>query len=412
MNVHLRIACLGAGTLLIAAVGGTQDWSQWRGPERDGRAQGFVLPNVWPKTLKQAWKVPVGTGHSSPVISGERAFLISRDAESEVLAAYDLATGKRVWELRYPAPYTMNPAATGHGKGPKSTPVVAAGEVCAFGISGVLNCADAGTGRLLWRKDFAGEWKATSPAFGVATSPILVDGVLIVHVGGEGEGALRAFDAKTGALRWAFKGDGPAYASVVVATLDGVRQAITQTQTRVVGVDFEKGTLLWSIPFTTAYDQNSVTPLVVGDAVIFSGLGTPLRAVRPSRKDGVWRIDSVWEAPDLSLYMSSPVLAGSRLVGFTHKSKGRLFAVDAKTGRLAWTSEARLGENAALVAAGGVVMALVDDAKLIVFDPAADTYAPLATYTVAESPTWAHPAPTRAGLLVKDVSTLALWQVP
>jgi outer membrane protein assembly factor BamB len=401
-----------AASLLEAAAGSAQDWSQWRGPARDGRAQGVALPTTWPKALKQAWKVPVGAGHSSPVIAGERAFLISRDAESEVLAAYDLKTGQRQWELRYPAPYTMNPAATGHGKGPKATPVVAGGLVCAFGISGVLSCADAATGRLLWRKDFAGEFKSTSPAFGVATSPILVDGVLIVHVGGEGDGALRAFDARSGAARWSFKGDGPAYASVVVATLDGVRQAITQTQARVVGVEFATGALLWSIPFTTAYDQNSVTPLVVGDTVVFSGLGTPLRAVRPSRKDGAWRVDPVWDAPDLSLYMSSPVIAGKHLVGFTHKGKGRLFAVDAKTGKLAWTSEPRLGENAALVAAGGVVMALIDDAKLIVFDPAADTYVPLATYTVAESPTWAHPAPTRAGFLVKDASTLALWQVP
>jgi hypothetical protein len=97
---------------------------------------------------------------------------------------------------------------------------------------------------------------------------------------------------------------------------------------------------------------------------------------------------------------------------FVARDHGRLFAVDVKTGVLAWTSEPRLGENAALVAAGGVVMALLDDAKLVVFDPAARTYAPLATCTVAETPTWAHPAPSRAGLLVKDARTLALWQVP
>jgi outer membrane protein assembly factor BamB len=344
------------------------------------------------------------------VVAGDRVFVLTREGEDEVLGAYDLKTGSRLWQQRYPAPYQMNSAATSHGPGPKSTPLVSGNEVCAFGISGKLSCHEAATGRLLWRKDFAGQFRATSPLYGSAASPVLVDGMLIAAVGGPDDGALCAFDAATGALKWTMKGDGPGYASPVVATLDGVRQVVTETQTRVVGVDLGKGTLLWSIPFTTAYDQNAVTPLVSGPLVIYSGMGTSLRAVRPARQGGVWKVETVWDAPDLPLYMSSPVLTDNRLVGFTHKKKGQLFALDPATGRVAWTSEGRLGENAALVATGGAMLALLDDAHLIVFDASAAAYAPRATYTVADSPTWAHPVPTVAGLLVKDANTLALWK--
>jgi hypothetical protein len=70
MRGRVRVTCVYAGSLLWATAGFSQDWSQWRVPERDGRAQGFVLPNVWPKALKRAWQVPVCAGYSSPVITG------------------------------------------------------------------------------------------------------------------------------------------------------------------------------------------------------------------------------------------------------------------------------------------------------------------------------------------------------
>jgi hypothetical protein len=118
-----------------------------------------------------------------------------------------------------------------------------------------------------------------------------------------------------------------------------------------------------------------------------------------------------WDSSEAAFYLSSPVAAGGRLIGFSHKKKGHFVALDAKTGRLLWTSEGRQGENAALVALGTVVLALTAEGKLVAFDGAAATFAPLATYVVAESATWAHPAPVRGGFLVKDVDALTLWKL-
>ena len=388
-----------------------QEWPQWRGPGRDGRIAPGTLPLSWPKVLKAGWKVPIGIGYSSPVVAGQRVFTFARNGENEVAESLDLATGKVLWAQSYAAPYNLNPAARSHGKGPKSTPVVEAGRLYTLGLSGILSAFDAASGRPLWRKDFSGQFREGAPTFGAAMSPAVADGLLLAHVGGEGDGALTAFDAATGAVRWAWKGDGPAYASPVVAAIGGVRQVVTQTQKQVVGLSLAKGELLWSLPFTTPYEQNAVTPVISGDTVVYSGLDQGLNAVRIVRKGTGWAAEPAWKTSEVSLYMSSPVLDGGRLYGFSHRNKGQYFAVDAATGKTVWLSEGRQGDNAAVLAGRDVLLILTTDGELVVAKKDAPTFAPIATYTVAQSATWAHPALVGSTLLVKDAETLAQWKV-
>lgn len=387
------------------------DFPQWRGPARDGRVS-LPARAGWPEALRAGWKVKVGVGHASPVVSGDRVFLFSREGEEEVAQSFELATGKRVWRGAYPATYTMNPAATSHGKGPKSTPVVADGRLYTLGISGILSCFDATSGHLVWRKDFAGQFKETAPLYGTAMSPVVEGGLLIAHVGGHGDGALTAFDPSTGAVRWAWKGDGPGYASPVVGTIGGVRQIVTQSQDNVVGLSAEKGELLWKIPLTTAYEQNAVTPVLAGDLVIYGGLDQPMRAVRVAKKGGAWTPERVWENTEIAAYLSSPVLEGGKVYGFSHRKRGQFFCLDAVTGRTLWLSDGRQAESAAVLAGGGALFLLTTDGAMIVAARDAPAFKPLRTWTVAESATWAHPAVLEGALLVKDVDTLTLWRVP
>jgi outer membrane protein assembly factor BamB len=400
---RLLILLSATGTAVTA-----QDWPQWRGPARDGRVRGLTLPAEWPAALRPAWKATVGGGHASPVVAGGAVFAFGRVGEDEVLSSFDLATGKLRWKQSYVAPYTMNPAAFAHGKGPKATPVVADGRVYTFGIGGVLSAFDAASGRVLWRKDRWADRPAGSPLYGVAMSPAVEKGLLIVHVGTHGDGALLALDAVTGAERWSLKGDGPAYASPVVASIGGVAQVVTLTQSRLVGVDLGSGALLWSQPFTTPWDQNAVTPVVQGDLVILSGLDHGVSALRITRAGNAWKTEMAWEASQVALYMSSPVLDGDRLFGFSHRNKGQFFALDARTGKVLWTSPGRQGDNAALVDVGPVLLALTTGSELLVLRKDAADFAPVRTYGVADNPTWAHPAPTTDGILVRDAETLAL----
>src|SRR5687767_2572451 len=79
-----------------------QDWPQWRGSNRDAEVSNTSIPNAWPKTLKEEWRVPVGLGHSSPVVADGRVFVFARQAEEEVLLALDATTGKQIWRSSQP----------------------------------------------------------------------------------------------------------------------------------------------------------------------------------------------------------------------------------------------------------------------------------------------------------------------
>ena len=402
-----RTRWLIALTALILAVPLAADWPQWRGSNRDGVTRDFVPPTTWPATLKEAWKVTVGEGHSSPVTSEGRVYVLARQGEDEVVLCLDVPTGKQLWRASYPATYTMNPAATGHGKGPKSTPVVSGGKLFTFGINGVLSCFDARSGKLHWRKEFSRQYPSTSPLYGTAMSPIVANGLCVVHVGGHDKGALTAFDVGTGAEKWANGEDGPAYSSPALTTLAGEQQLVTYTQNNVVGISAATGKLLWKIANKVPYDVNSVSPVVYKDLVIFSIYEKGIGAVRLSKQGERLVPQEVWRNISYESYMNTPVLAGNRLAGFSYKKKGQFFCLDADTGKTHWESPGRMGENAAMLNAGDLFFLLTDEAKLFVLKSNATSFSPLKEYTVANSPTWAHPVLLGNRILVKDKTTLA-----
>jgi outer membrane protein assembly factor BamB len=370
---------------------------------------GFTPPAAWPDRPKPVWKVKVGSGHASPIVSAGLVYLFSRTGEQESVSARELTTGKEIWRQAYDAPYEMNPAAAGHGKGPKSTPVLDRGRLYSFGIGGVLSAWRARDGRLLWRKDFRKTFKSTVPDFGVAMSPVVADDAVIVHAGGAGGGALLALDATTGNQKWSWPADGPAYASPVVADLAGTRQVITLSQRYLIALRLADGTPLWRIPFTTEYDQNTVTPLVVNDLVIYGGISRPTTAVRVSQAGGTWQAARAWQNADVPMYMSSPVESGGHLFGFSHRSRGQFFCIDVGTGKTMWTTKGREAENAAMLTAGGLVLAMTTEGELVVARHNPKQFEVVKRYTIADSPVWAHPVLVGRGILVRDAETLAYW---
>ncbi|HEX5735871.1 MAG TPA: PQQ-binding-like beta-propeller repeat protein [Blastocatellia bacterium] len=369
----------------------------------------FAAPKAWPEKLTLKWKATVGEGHSSPIVAGNRVYIQTRQGEEEVISAIDLNTGKPLWSERYAVSYVMNPAALGHGKGPKSTPVISGGKLYTLSINGVLSSFDAQTGKLIWRKEFSKDFKATSPLYGTAMSPLVVDNMVVAHVGGDSGGMLAAFNAETGEMKWSWRGDGPGYASPIIVDIGGARQIVTQSEKNLIAVSAATGELLWQIPFTTDYDQNIVTPVVYKDTVIFSGLDKGTFAIKPQMSGGKWKPEQVWHNPQVSMYMNSPVIVGDHLLGLSHKRKGQFFGLDARTGATVWATEGREAENSAMLAAGNLLFVLTNDAQLIVARKRATAFEPLKKYTVAKSPTWAHPVVIGNRILIKDGSTLALW---
>jgi outer membrane protein assembly factor BamB len=391
---------------VLTTTAAVADWPQWRGPARDGIASTFTAPTTWPAQLTKRWQATVGLGHSSPVVLGNRVIVHTRVANREIVNAYDLASGKQLWQDGIDAPYKMNEAATGHGPGPKATPLVANGRVFTFGISGIFSAHDLATGKLLWRKP------ATTPVqeYGTSSSPIADGANVIAFLGGNDAGALTAMDAATGAIKWRWTGDGPGYTSPILATIGGVRQIITQSQNKLIGVNAADGRLLWETPLKTPYGQNVVTPLVVNDVVISAGLDNPTTAYWITAGLGKgWTATPRWRNEQLSMYMSSPAASGSTIFGLSNKNRGQFFAIDAASGKTLWVGKGREAENASIVRAGDYLLLATTNSELIVAKPSASAFEEIKRYTVADSAMWAHPAFTGRTIIVKDVDKLIVW---
>lgn len=385
----------------------SRDWPQWRGPQRNGVIDA-ALPSQWPDALTKRWEVPVGAGHASPVVSGNRVVVIARERDQEIVRALDVASGKELWRAAYPAPYTVNPAAGSHGPGPKSTPAIAGGRVFTLGISGILSAFDLASGTLLWRVPAP----AVLPDYGTATSP-LIDPLdttrVIAHVGGHGAGALTSFDAATGKPRWQWTGDGPGYGSPIIATLSGVRQVIAQTQKLLVGLDASTGALLWQLPFTTDFDQNAFTPVIFQDLLINAGLDAPLTALRMKVVDGTWIGETVWTNPQTPMFMSSPVIIDGTIYGLATRRLGQFVAIDAASGKTLWATEGREGENASMLGSRAWLLASTTDGVLIVARTNTEKFEEVRRYQIAPSALWAQPAITGNAVIVKDVDKVICW---
>jgi hypothetical protein len=236
------VGCL---TLFVGNVICGQDWPQWRGPHRDAKATGFAAPQVWPKSLTKKWKVNVGDGVATPALVGDRLYVFARRDADEVACCLDATTGKELWTDRYAVKGASGPAS--QFPGPRSSPTVADGKVVTLGVRGTLSCLDAASGKKLWRKT---EPEDSLPRFFTSCSPIVVDGLCIVQFGGEEKGGVVAYDLASGDEKWKWTGDGTAYASPDLLTMDGVKMLVAMTAKNIVGLGTTDGKLLWEIPFS------------------------------------------------------------------------------------------------------------------------------------------------------------------
>ena len=393
----------------VSAAALSAQWPQWRGPQRDGKVAAEHVPAAWPAKPTVKWTQRVGEGYSTPVVSGGRLFVHSRQDPEEVVTALDLATGKPVWSAKYQASFNKNKYANNMSKGPFSTPLVANGHLYTLGTSAVLSAFDEKTGTLKWRKDWSKEIDTSKLFTGTAMSPIIDSGLLIVHVGDDGEGAFRALDPMTGAEKWSLPGHGPGYASPVVVTLAGTRQLITMTDKAVVGVAPADGKALWQIPFPDEWNENIVTPVVAGDVLVVSGIRKGTSGYQIARGGAGLTATQLWNNTDVPMYMSSPVADGNFIYGFSNKRKGQIFCLDARSGKVAWATEGRAGTNAALQSAGPHLVVLTTEGELLVLRRNPEKYDEAHRYKVADTQTWAQPVILKNGVIIRSADAVTFW---
>jgi outer membrane protein assembly factor BamB len=392
-----------------ASVASAQEWTQWRGPARDGFVSAKNAPAEWPESLKRSWRVELGEGYSSPVVAAGRAFVHTRRDPEEIVTGINLADGKVVWEQKYQAQFKKNQYAVEMAKGPNATPLVIGDRLITLGVTGILNAWDTATGKNVWTRDFSKSIDTSKLFCGTAASPLLVDGRLVVQIGSDIHGGQTlGLNPKTGATEWEWKGPGPGYASPVVIEAGGQRQIVTMTEGSIVGLDAKGGKELWSVPFPDEWHENISTPLWTGTHLIVSGTRQGTHAFTLTHTGGKWQATESWKNPDVAMYMSSPVFGDGLIYGHSSKKKGQFVAMDARTGAMRWATEGREGEHASLLLTPQHVIFLTNGADLIVAKRGAPAFAVERRYEVAEAATWAIPVLLGSNILVRDATGLML----
>jgi outer membrane protein assembly factor BamB len=399
------IFLIGMLILTFASKTFSQDWPQFRGIARDSKVTDFKVPQVWPHVLTQVWKLNVGFGDATPVLSGNRIYLATRQENNEVILCLDATSGKELWKSSYPAVAVTGPSSS--HPGPRSTPALANGKIVAYGVTGILSCLDMTTGKVLWRKE-----NPTNdlPQFFTAMSPLLVDGLCIAHLGGQNKGEVVALDLTSGAERWKWTGDGPSYASPSIMILDGKKHVIVQTEKNLISLNLTDGKLLWQVP-TPAQQRfyNCPSPYVNGQIIYYTGQGAGTKAIKVKKDGDRYVPEELWSNPEIGAKWNTPILKEGFLYGFTDQK--RIYCLDASTGKVAWMDNAVNNDFATIVDCGSVIVGLPGTGNLLVFKPDEKQYTEIIRYKVSDTPIYAFPVLAGNLIYIKDAESLILYRI-
>jgi outer membrane protein assembly factor BamB len=393
--------------LLCCSLGRSGDWPQWLGPNRDATSPEKIAS--WKETPKVVWRLPIGEGHSSPIVAGGKVFVHARVAnknEEEVLAL-DADSGKELWRMAYArAPFTSL-----FGNGPRATPAVAGGHLYTLGVTGVLTCWEAETGKQVWQVDTLKQFKAANLTFGVSCSPLVDDQRVYVNVGGKGASVV-AFDRGTGKPLWTSLDDAASYSSPVFYGDGEARHLVFFTANGLVGLKPASGKLLWRFPFKDLLSESSSTPVRAGNLLLASAVTLGSVGLRLEATDeGTMSAKSAWKNPALTCYFSTPVPVGEDHVytvtgTFLPPPKATLNCVEIKSGKVLWQKERVSKYHASLLRTGDDKLLMLEEAGgLVLLDPNAKEYKELARSKVCGE-TWAHPALANGRLYVRDAKEM------
>lgn len=379
-------------------------WTNFRGPNRDGRYDEMQVVTSWPaQGLAPLWKQPIGVGYGSFTVADGRAYTLEQRRRQEVVAAYDVNTGREVWVQGWNAEYTDET-----GDGPRTTPTWDDGRLYALGATGELRCLDAKTGAVIWGKNILNDNQAGNLQWAMAASPLVVDDKVIVLPGGTANKSVVAYNKITGAPVWRSQNDTAAYVSPMLVNLGGRRQILVVSSGRVFGLAPEDGSLLWSNSWDTSMGINVSQPLIVDKNRFFisSGYGKGAALVELQGSGKTFNAHTVWENINMKNKFNSSVLHQGYVYGL---DEGILTCVDVNSGERKWKG-GRYGYGQVLLASGNLIV-MSDQGELALVRAAPDQYSELARFKAIEGKTWNYPAIAGGRLLVRNGNEMAAYNI-
>lgn len=387
------------------------DWSGFRGPNRDGVVHGSHIDTDWSSNPPKAlWRQRAGPSWSSMVVIGERLITQEQRGESEVVVCLDAATGKEVWVHADPVRHWDGES----GVGPRATPAYANGRVVALGGEGTLNCLDIANGAVLWTRDIKADSGGTTPIWGFSSSPLISGGLVVIFAGAEGKGDkknLLAYNLETGAPVWSVPDGQMAYASPQPAVLLGVPQVLTFTDRGLMSVDPANGKTLWEFPNENKKAWRAIQPHPLnGNSVMLSSesdFGTLLLDV--THTDGTWTAKERWHTRNLKASYNDYAILDGYVYGF---DGGIFCCIDANTGDRKWKGGHYDHGQMLLLADQALILVLTEHGEVVLLSATPEKFNELGKFEAIEGKTWNHPAFARGRLYVRNAVEMACYALP
>lgn len=375
------------------------EWPGFRGPRRDGIVRGVRIKTDWSASPPaQMWRRPIGPGWSSFAVSGDLLYTQEQRGEDEVVACYKATTGQPVWSHKDKARFFESVG----GAGPRGTPTLHNGRVYAFGATGILNALDATTGKVLWSRNVATETKTEIPFWGFASSPLVIDDVVIIAASGQ----LVGYDAATGNQKWVGPSAGGSYSSPHLVTIDGVAQVLLMAGTGLVSISPADGKQIWKHEWAS---NSIVQPALGADGeVLITSQENGTRSIAVGHAGGAWTVKERWTSNGLKPYFNDFVVHKGYAFGFDNRI---LSCIDLKDGQRKWKGGRYGNGQLVLLPEQDLLLVLSEEGELVLVGATPDQFSEVAKVSGLQGKTWNHPALVGDLLLVRNGQEMAAFRL-
>jgi outer membrane protein assembly factor BamB len=383
------------------------DWTGFRGPDREGVLYGVKIDPDWKSHPPQQprWRQRVGPAWSSVIVIDDRLFTQEQRGQIETVVCYEASTGKELWIHGDKARFweTVSEA------GPRATPTYADGRIYTMGGTGLLNCLDATTGQVCWMHDTRAEADAKVPMWGYSSSPLVVDGKVVVFAGGEA--SLRAYGKESGELAWTADAGPASYSSPQLVTLAGQRQILMLSETGLSSFNPANGVKLWQHGLSMPGAPRTLQPHLLGtDQLVVGTLeGNGVALIQVNRDEGDWKIEERWQTTQLKPEFPDFVVHDGHAYGFDVS----IFAcLDLATGKRTW-KEGRYGRGQVILLSDQKLLVVTTELSGEVFLLAVNPkqHEELGRFKAIEGKNWNHPVIAHGRLYLRNANEMACYDL-
>jgi outer membrane protein assembly factor BamB len=392
---------------LIYSVLADDDFSQWRGQNRDGKYPDKNLLKKWPdKGPELLWQIDnIGKGHSSVAVANNLVYITGMINKEGFLHCFDI-NGKLLWKSTYGAEWFKS------YPGSRSTPTIIGNNLYLISGRGRIVCFNALTGKERWAVEIFEKFKGENIEWGMAESPIIDGDRVICTPGGPSENivALNRFSGKT---VWISKGNGEpsAYCSPILVEHNDTRLIVTMTEESILGVDAGNGSVLWRVSQYQEYGIHADTP-IYHDGKIFcisgsvNSSGAVVLQLSPDGKS----VNEVWRHKKADNLIGGIILHNGYLYGSRYRS-GEWFCVDWRNGSIQYISEAIGGGS--IIFADGLFYCYSERGVLGLIEANAKKFEVISSIKIksGKGPHWAHPVIDQGRLYIRHGGSLLVFDI-